>query len=80
MLWSDLCTARVFLTDAAMCINLTNESWVNTVISCYFVVTVIFYCSNTTAFDMSDWKFSKGGRLVKLGCKMGRRMKKVENH
>jgi len=50
------------------------------VISCYFVVTVIFYCSNTTAFDMSDWKFSKGGRLVKLGCKMGRRMKKVENH
>jgi len=29
---------------------------------------------------MSDWKFSEGGRQVKLGCKMGRRMKKVENH
>ena len=29
---------------------------------------------------MSDWKFSEGGRYVKLCCKMGRRMKKVENH
>jgi len=46
----------------------------------YFIVIMIFYCTNTTAFHMSDWKFSKGGRWVKLGCKMGRRMKKVENH
>ena len=46
----------------------------------YFIVIVIFYCANTTAFHMPDWKFSEGGRWVKLGCKMGRRMKKVENH
>ena len=47
----------------------------------YFTVIVIFYCANTTAFHISDWKFSEGGRWVKLGCKMGRRMKKlVENH
>ena len=26
----------------------------------YFIVIVIFYCANTTAFHMSDWKFSKG--------------------
>jgi len=29
---------------------------------------------------MPDWEFSEGGRWVKLGCKMGRRMKKIENH
>jgi len=46
----------------------------------YFIVVVIFYCTNTTAFHISDWKFSEGGRQVILGCKMGRRMKKVENH
>jgi len=47
----------------------------------YFIVIVIFYCANTTAFHMSDWKFSEGGCYVKLGCKMDRRMKKlVENH
>jgi len=88
VLWSDLCTARVSLTDAAMCMNLTNESWFNTVISAdfddlrvfslamqnklelsvclsdivrYFIVIVIFYCTNTTGFHMSDWKFSEGG-------------------
>jgi len=26
----------------------------------YFLVIVIFYCANTTAFLMSDWKFWKG--------------------
>ena len=26
----------------------------------YFIVIVIFYCANTTAFHMSDWKFSEG--------------------
>jgi len=41
---------------------------------------VIVYCANTTAFHMPDWEFSEGGRWVKLGCKMGRRMKKIENH
>jgi len=29
---------------------------------------------------MPDWKFSEGGRWVKLGCKMGRCIKRVENH
>jgi len=46
----------------------------------YFIVISIFYGKNTTAFHMSDWKFSEGSRKVKLGCKMGRRMKQVENH
>jgi len=44
----------------------------------YFIVTVIFYCANTTAFHESDGKFSEGGLWVKLGYKMGRRMKKIE--
>jgi len=46
----------------------------------YFLVTVVFYCANTTAFHMPDWKFSEGGRQVKLGRKMDRCMKKVEIH
>jgi len=29
---------------------------------------------------MPDWKFSEGSRQVKLGCKISRCMKKVENH
>jgi len=29
---------------------------------------------------MSDWKFLKGCGWVKLGCGIGRCMKKVENH
>jgi len=29
---------------------------------------------------MPDWKLSEGGYWVKLGRKMGRCMKKVENH
>jgi len=41
---------------------------------------VILYRANTTALHMPDGKFSEGGRKVKLGCKMGRCMKKVENH
>jgi len=28
----------------------------------YFLVIVIFYCANTTAYRMSDRKFSEGGR------------------
>jgi len=30
----------------------------------YFLVIVIFYCVNTTAFHMPDWKFSE--RVVRL--------------
>jgi len=59
VLWSDLSTARVSLTDAAMCMDLTNE---HSDVVRYFIVIVIFYCANTTAFHMSDWKFSEGGR------------------
>jgi len=46
----------------------------------YFLVTAVFYCENKTVFHKPDWKFSEGGRWVKLGCKMGPCMKKVENH
>jgi len=28
----------------------------------YFIVIVIFYCTDTIAFHKSDWKFSEGGR------------------
>jgi len=27
----------------------------------YFLVIVIFYCANTTAFHMSDWKIAIWG-------------------
>jgi len=47
---------------------------------CSTLVIVIFYCANATPLHMPDWKFSEGGRLVKLGCKMGRCMKKAESH
>ena len=57
-----LCTARVSLTDAAMCMNLINESLFNIVISYVFLVMVICYYANTTAFHMPDWKFSEGVR------------------
>ena len=30
----------------------------------YFLVIVIFYCADTTALHMPDWKFSKGGRYL----------------
>jgi len=31
-------------------------------IASYFLVILIFYCANTTAFHISDWKILKGGR------------------
>jgi len=53
-------TAGVSLTDAAMCMNL--EVFVkHSDIVRYFLVIEIFYCANTTAFHMSDWKISEGG-------------------
>jgi len=66
--------------------NLINESLFNMVIFGVIVnhvVIVIFYflvIANTTAFYVPDWRFSERGHQVKLGCKMGRCMKKVENH
>jgi len=27
----------------------------------YLLAIVLFYCANTTALHMSDWKFSEGG-------------------
>jgi len=30
----------------------------------YFIVIAIFYSANTTAFHMSNWKFSEGGRWL----------------
>jgi len=32
----------------------------------YFIIIVILYCTNTTAFHMSHWKFSEG--VVRLNC------------
>jgi len=29
---------------------------------CSILVIVIFYCANTAAFHMPDWKASEGGR------------------
>ena len=49
-----LYTARVSLNDAAMCINLINESVERSDIVSYVLVIVIFYCANTTAFHMLD--------------------------
>jgi len=34
------------------------------VASYIFLVILIFYCANTTAIDMPDWKFQKG--IVRL--------------
>jgi len=45
-------------------------------IASYFLIILIFYCSNTTAFHISDWKILEGGRLVELNCKMGRCLQK----
>jgi len=39
---------------------------------------VIFYCANTTALHMPDWKFSEGGRWVKMVCRMGRCMNRLK--
>jgi len=75
MLWSYLYTARVSLTDAAMCMNLIRVFVEHSDVR-YFLVIVIFYCANTTAFHMSDWKMSEGDRYVKLSCKMGCCLKK----
>ena len=60
---------------AALCMKLMNESLFNqwllylvvitgstSDIVRYSLVIVIFYCANTTALHMPDWKFSEGGR------------------
>ena len=44
------------------------------------IFIVIFCSASTTAFRMPDRKFSEGGCWVRLGCKIGCCMKKVENH
>jgi len=44
----------------------------------YFLVIVIFYCANTTAFPMSDWKISEGVDRLNRVAKMGLCLKIVE--
>jgi len=56
MQWSDLYTARVSLADAAMCMNLINES-LFTISHCDFLLWKHNY-----ALHIPDWKFSEGGR------------------
>ena len=54
--------AMVSLTDAAMCMTLINESLFKIMISYVIFSHWIFYCANTNAIHMPDWKFSEGGR------------------
>jgi len=51
--------AGVSLTDAAMCMNLIVLVKHSGIIS-YFLVIEIFYCANTTAFHLPDWKILEG--------------------
>jgi len=54
----------VSFTDAAMCMNFrifVNLKHSDTDIVRYFLVLQIFYCANTTAFHMPEWKISEGG-------------------
>jgi len=51
--------AEVFFTDAAMCMNLIVFVQQSDILR-YFLVTEIFYCANTIAFHMLDWKISEG--------------------
>jgi len=53
-------TVRVSFTHAAMCINFINDFCKHSDIVRSFLDIVIFYCANTTAFPMSDWKISEG--------------------
>jgi len=52
-------TAEVFLTDAAMCMNLIVFVQQSDILR-QFLVIEIFYCANTIAFHMPDWKILEG--------------------
>jgi len=52
-------TAEIFFTDAAMCMNLIVFVQQSDNLR-YFLVIEIFYCANTIAFHMPDWKISEG--------------------
>ena len=52
-------TAEVIFTDAAMCMNLMVFVQQSDILR-YFLVIEIFYCANTIAFHMPDWKISEG--------------------
>jgi len=53
-------TAGASLTNAVMCMNLLIFVKHSDVV-CYFLVIEIFYCTNTAAFHMPDWKISERG-------------------
>ena len=52
--------AGVFLTDAAMCVNLIIFVKHSDIV-CYFLVIEILYCAKATTLRMPDWKISEGG-------------------
>ena len=52
-------TARVFLADAAMCMNLIVFVKHSDIV-CYFLVIEILYCAKATALHVPDWKISEG--------------------
>ena len=65
-----ICILHVSLTDAAMCMNLINESLFSIVISLsYFLVIAIFYCAYITASHIPDWNFRKAVYRLNLVAK-----------
>jgi len=62
VLWSELHTPRLSLTDASMCIEFNKRVFVQRIdiLRYFLVIVMIFYCANTNAFHMPDWKFSEG--------------------
>ena len=52
-------TVEVLFADAAMCMNLIVFVQQSDILH-YFLVIEIFYCANTIAFHIPDWKISEG--------------------
>jgi len=63
-----------------MCINLINDFFKHSDIVRYFLDIVIFYCTNTTAFPMSDWKIWEGVNRLNKVAKWVAALKILKNH
>jgi len=68
MLWCDLCTARVSLTDAVICINLINEYLFNIVILYIIFSHCDFLLCKHNCVTYALLEIFGRGREVKLGC------------
>jgi len=80
VLWYDLHTARISLTDSAMCTNLINESLFNIVISKVIFSHSVFLLCKDNCITYAWLEIFERGRQVNLGCEMDRFMKKFEKH